>query len=84
MNNKVIVKIIVPKLEMTFDVFIPVSKKISTVCYLLTKSISELTNGEYIINDYINIYNKETKEMYQFDQIVKDTNIRNGSELILL
>ena len=55
MNNKVIVKIIVPKLEMSFDVFIPISKKVSTILYLLTKSINELTNGDYIVNEYINI-----------------------------
>lgn len=84
MNNKVLVKIIVPKLEMTFDVFIPISKKVSTILYLLTKSVNELTSGDYIVNEYINIYNKDTKEVYQLDKIIKDTNIRNGTELILL
>ena len=84
MNNKVIVKIIVPKLEMTFDVFIPISKKVSTILYLLTKSVNELTNGDYIVNEYINLYNKDTKEMYELDKIIKETNIRNGTELILL
>ena len=84
MNNKVIVKIIVPKLEMTFDVFIPISKKVSTILYLLTKSVNELTNGDYIINEYINLYNKDTKEIYELDKIIKNTNIRNGTELILL
>ena len=84
MNNKVIVKIIVPKLEMTFDVFVPISKKVSTILYLLTKSINELTNGDYIINEYINLYNKDTKEVYNLNNIIKDTNIRNGTELILL
>lgn len=84
MNNKVIVKIIVPKLEMTFDVFIPISKKVSTILYLLTKSVNELTSGDYIVNEYINLYNKDTKEIYNLDKIIKDTNIRNGTELILL
>jgi len=84
MNNKVIVKIIVPKLEMTYDVFIPISKKVSTILYLLTKSVNELTSGDYVINEYINLYNKDTKEVYELDKIIKDTNIRNGTELILL
>jgi len=84
MNNKVLVKIIVPKLEQTYDVFIPISKKVSTILYLLTKSINELTYGEFIIDEYINFYNKDTKEVYNLDNIIKDTNIRNGTELILL
>ena len=69
---------------MTFDVFIPISKKVSTILYLLTKSVNELTNGDYIVNEYINLYNKDTKEMYELDKIIKETNIRNGTELILL
>lgn len=84
MNNKVVVKIIVPKLEMSFDVFVPISKKVSTILYLLTKSINELTSGDYVVNEYINIYNKDTKEIYELNKIIKDTNIRNGTELILL
>ena len=84
MNNKVFVKIIVPKLEQTYDVFIPISKKVSTILYLLTKSINELTYGDFIIDEYINLYNKDTKEVYNLDNIIKDTNIRNGTELILL
>lgn len=84
MNNKVVVKVNVPKLEMSFDVFIPISKKVSTILYLLTKSINELTSGDYVVNEYINIYNKDTKEIYELNKIIKDTNIRNGTELILL
>lgn len=84
MNNKVTVKLHVPKLDTSYDLFIPINKKVSTIIYLLNKSINELTNGDYIINDYINLYNKDTKEVYNQNMIIKDTDIRNGCELILL
>lgn len=83
MKNKVLVQLVVPDIEESYDIYIPINRKIGNVIALLSKAISELTNGTYSINKKTQLYNAETGENYLIDTIVLDTNIRNGTKLIL-
>lgn len=84
MTNKVLIKLIVPELDITYDVFIPVNEIVWKIKKLLVKSISDLSGIELDINsDYI-IFNKADGYMYNNNDIIIDTNIRNGSELVLI
>ncbi len=85
MNDKLLVKIIIPELDESYDVFIPANEVIWKICKLTTKVAFDffekrvnLQNGNYIF------INKNTGTVYQNNQIVIDTDIRNGSELILV
>ena len=44
MNNKVLVKLLVPELNSSFDIFLPVNELIWKIKKMLVKSISDLTN----------------------------------------
>ena len=46
MKNKVLIKLIVPELDDTFDLFVPVNEVIWKVKKLIVKSISDLTGIE--------------------------------------
>ena len=46
MKNKVLVKIIVPSLDTSFDLFIPVNELIWKIERLAVKAISDLTNTQ--------------------------------------
>ena len=84
MENKVLVKIIVPLLDDSFDCFIPVNEVIWKIKKLIIKSISDLTNTNLdLSSDYIFI-NKDNGRIYNTNEIVINTDIRNGSELIML
>ena len=84
MENKVLVKIIVPLLDDSFDCFIPVNEVIQKIKKLIIKSISDLTNTNLdLSSDYIFI-NKDNGRIYNTNEIVINTDIRNGSEIVVL
>lgn len=81
--NRVLVKLYVPQLEKQYDVWIPVNKTVLGVLLSLIKGIDSL-NKVFLEEKYIpNIYNKENSEIYNFSSKIIDTNIRNGTELII-
>lgn len=84
MNNKILVEVVVPVLEENYDVFIPVNKKIGNIVGLLTKVVSELSLGYFQNNNSICLYNGITGEVYPMDVLVRNTDIRNGSKIILM
>lgn len=83
MKDKVLVNIYVPKLEKKYEMFLPISKKIGSIEKLLVKSINELSGGHFTDRDVI-MYNKNTGEKYSSNITIKESNIRNGSEVILI
>ena len=82
--NNVLIKLYVPMLEEIYDVWIPSHKKIYNVIILLVKAINEFNNNCYILNEMPMLYDKQTAEIYDVNLRVKETSIRNGTELILL
>ena len=83
MKNKVLVELIVPEIEERYDIYIPVSKKIGSVIQLLQKSVFELSDGDFIATQK-NLLYSITGEKYDINATVKDTNIRNGSKIVLM
>lgn len=84
MKNKVIVKISVPEIDMDYDVYLPINLKIGNIINLLNKTINQLSNGEYKLSKNNSLYNAITKEKYTSDVLLYNTNIRNGTKLILI
>lgn len=84
MENKVLVKIILPELDTDFDVFIPVNEIIWKIKRMLVKAFSDVS-GIVLDNscEYIFI-NKDTGRIYSNNDIVIDTDIRNSTELLFL
>ena len=83
MENKVLVKLIVPEFEMDFDIFIPVNEIVWKVKKMLAKSISDITNIYFDSENYI-LINKDNSRVYKNNEIIINTDIRNCVELILL
>ena len=84
MNNKVLIKLLVPDIDMSYDIYLPVNKKIGNIIVLLNKAVSEMSNGSLPISNYNSLYNAETNERYNIDTLISNTDIRNNSKLILL
>ncbi len=84
MENKVLVNLYIPFLEKKYEVFLPVSKKIGEIVYLIGKALPDITGGYYIYKQEERLYNRITGKEYQFNEILKYTNIRNGTELIFM
>lgn len=84
MDNKVLVCLVVPEVGKEYDIYLPVNRKIGNIIILLNKAINELSNGEYPIANNNGLFNADTKELYKVDSLLINTNIRNGTRLILL
>lgn len=83
MKDKVLVEVIIPSIELSYDVYIPISRKVGNVIGLISKSIHELTNGMFTFDEHTALYNKDSGEPYPMNVMIKNTNIRNGTKVIL-
>ena len=84
MKNKVLVSISIPEIDKKIDAYLPINKKVGNIINLLNKAISELTDGEYVLSNCNSLYNVISKEKYSSDVLLANTNIRNGTLLVLL
>ena len=82
--DKVLVKVYVPMLEGIYDVWIPSNKKIYEIIVLLVKAIYELTEGDYSSKNTPALHDKITAQEFDINANLKDTTIRNGTEIILI
>ena len=83
-KNKILVELSIPSIEKTYDLYIPINKKIGTVKGLIEQSLVELTDRAYEIREDTNFYSKETGEIYNVNSTVVDTDLENGSRIILM
>lgn len=84
MKNKVLVELVVPTIESTFDIYLPINKRIGNIITLLNKIVSELSEGCYEGTSTTALYNRETSQKYEINTLLYNTDIRNGTTLILL
>ena len=83
-KNKILIELEIPLIEKKYDLFIPINKKIGTIKSLIEQALKELTDNGYIIKEDTNFYSKETGTIYNVNQNVRDTDLKNGSRIILL
>jgi len=84
MKNKFLIELIVPDIDEKFNLFIPINKRIGNIIVLLNKSVCELTNGAYIGSEKSSLYDKKTGKKYEINELVRNTDIKHGSSLILM
>jgi len=82
--NKVLVKVYVPIIERDFDIYIPINKKIGIIKQIIINSINEITELNLQEKRNIQLYDKLTGLNLDDSIYVKKSNIRNGTQLILL
>ena len=83
-KNKILICLYIPLIEKSYDLFIPINKKIGTVKRLIEEGLVELTDNSYIIKENTNFYSKDTGDIYDVNLAVRDTDLKNGSRVILI
>lgn len=78
MNNKILVTVFIPLLDESYDIFIPVNKKVGTIKNTIIESIKNLQSKSYLL------MNKNDCKVIDENVYVKNSGIQNGSKLILL
>lgn len=83
-KNKILIELEIPLIEKKYDLFIPINKKVGTIKSLIENALNELIDNEYEIREDTNLYSKDTGEIYDVNRTVRDTDLQNGSRIILL
>ncbi len=84
MKNKVLIRLIVPEMDTSYDVFIPTSELVWRIKKLLMKSVSDLSGGVLDMQKNYVLLNKDTGKIYSDNLPIYETDIRNATELVLL
>lgn len=85
MNNyKYLVELVVPSIDAKYDIYFPVNRRIGNIIELLNKALFDETNGAYVGSSKTMLYDSSTGDIYNVNLLVRDTNIKNGSIVVLL
>ena len=76
MNNKILAEVIVPLLNTSYELYIPIK--------LIENSLRELSNGYYPNKENSIIIDQNSGNVYDINITVKESKIMNGSKLILI
>lgn len=83
MKNKVLVKIIIPYLMTTYEIYIPVNERIVRVKELIIKGVYDLSDQKILLKKSYSLIDPDTGTIYDSRSIVRDTNIVNSKKIIL-
>jgi len=83
MKNKVLIKLILPEFDIEYDVFIPVNELMWKIKILLIAALEDIFKISLSQKEFY-VINKENCKIYDNNEIVINTDIRNGTELILI
>lgn len=81
MKNKYNIELKVPELMKSYNLFIPINKSIGELIGTLKKSLEEVENLK--LSDNLNLYNEQDGTKYILEDYVFNTNIKNGSTLVI-
>ena len=59
MTNKILITINVPLLSKSYDIFIPINKKVGTIRKYCIDVINELSDNSLVDTDKLNLYDKD-------------------------
>ena len=84
MMNKVLIKLYVPTLGENYDIYIPDNDRVWKVNRLIVKLISDMSNDNFSIDKDYALINIDTGMIYNNNDIIINTDIRNASRLLLV
>lgn len=82
MDFRVYVVVEVPLIEKEYELLLPIDRRIHDVLKIFRKSFPELSEGYYAKNEFY-LYNKSTGKMYDMNVIIKNSDIKTGTRLVL-
>ena len=82
--DKVLVKLYVPAIEEEYDVWFPLGRKVYSIINLLVKAVNEFSGGYYNPSKLPMLYDKTTAIQYNINLNVKDNEIENGTEIVMI
>ena len=83
--NKFLITVIIQTAEMEFDVYVPNCRKIGTIKKFILNAISDLTDKLYDRPfESVRFIDRNTAVEYDNNMLLKDTEIKNGTKIIII
>ena len=83
MDYKILIKLFLPELEQSFEMYIPVNRTIGQVIELMNKVVNDIALNVYPIKEGLQLMNRRNNTFYEYNDLIRNTNIRNGTELVM-
>lgn len=83
MDYKVLITLYFPEIEQSYELYIPINKTINQVIELIKQVVDDGASSLNLKNKAYRLANRRNNSIYHSNDIVRNTDIRNGSELIL-
>ena len=83
MDYKILIKLFLPELEQSFEMYIPVNRTIGQVIEFMNKVVNDITLNVYPIKEGLQLMNRRNNTFYEYNDLIRNTNIRNGTELVM-
>lgn len=80
LDNKVLVNLYILSLSTSYELFIPINEKVGNIAKLLNVTMFDSINVD---KNYI-LINIETGYQYKNNELIRNTDIKNGCKLILV
>ena len=83
--NKYLITVVVPNIELEFNVFIPNNKKVGTIKKIIIDSVRELSSNAFNKQENeVQFIDCESGKNFLSDVYVKDSGIKNGTRIIVI
>lgn len=83
--NKLLLTFFIPEIGFEFDAYIPINKKVGTIKKYLYNMINDMTENNYTGKaESMKFVDHETGNEYENNLYIKETDIKNGTKLIIL
>ena len=84
MDNKVLIKLLAVEYGKTFDLYIPVNYLVWKINKLIMKCVADLCDVDIDLRKEFLLINKNTNKIYPNNSIIREEDIKNGTELIII
>ena len=81
--NKILIEVTSPAAGQTYDMFVPDTLQIGEMVSLLGNVFAQTSNGTYSKTSSMVLSEKKTGYVFDLNKTVRDSNIRNGTKLLL-
>ncbi len=82
--EKILVEVVLPAANTSYDVYIPLSSPVSEVLYLTSNLLSDLSRGYFKADKNTVLCDAETGNVLSINTTVYESGLKNGSRLLLI
>ena len=82
MDYKILIRLFVPEINEIYELYIPINKYIGDITVSLNKIVNDLSKI-YPLKENVFLCNRRTGEIYKKNMAIRQTDIRNGTELVM-